>query len=77
MLKQVAITRDRDDQKHHEILDVAEFLAEHGDYGSGANTVVVMIRQSPLYKRTLTKDEFQKWLADRNAAIEPQSSESN
>jgi hypothetical protein len=54
MMTAVAITRETGDGKYADVLDVIEALAE-GDYGSGSNAAVVMIRQSDLYKETIKK----------------------
>jgi len=54
MLTNVGIKRDTGDDRYGDVLDVAERLAE-GDYGSAANAIAVMVRQSPLFQETLAK----------------------
>lgn len=52
MLTQVGICRETGNGKYGDVLDVAEVLAQ-GDYGTAANAIVVMARQSPLFQKTL------------------------
>jgi len=54
MLTQVGINRNTGDERYGDVLDVAERLAE-GDYGTAANAIAVMVRQSPLFQQTLEK----------------------
>lgn len=69
MLTQIAINRDGGD-KHAEILDVAEVLA-NGDYASGTNALVVMVRQSPLFQATLPKVTLEENSVPADAPANP------
>jgi len=48
-----AITLTRDSSRHLDVIQAADFLAQ-GDYGSAANALVVMVRQSPLFQEAIT-----------------------
>jgi len=54
MLTSVMIERRTGGGKYGNVLDAAELLAA-GDYSSAANAVVVMARQSPLFRETMEK----------------------
>ena len=54
MLTQIGINRETGNGKYGDVLDVAEALG-NGDYGTAANAVVVMARQSPLFRETLAQ----------------------
>ena len=54
MADAITINRARSSGKHGDILDVAEYLGS-GIYGSATNALVVMCRQSPLFKATLAE----------------------
>lgn len=47
----LTLIRGQADGKYDDVLDVAEVLAR-GNYGSVVNANAVMVRQSPLFKKT-------------------------
>lgn len=65
MITALTIDRVTGDGKYADVLDVCQELA-NGDYGSATNALIVMVRQSPLFKRTAQK-------AATNQAIEASS----
>lgn len=52
MVTAVTIDRATGDGKYADVLDVAERLGRVGDYGSAANAIAVMVRQSRLFAKT-------------------------
>lgn len=52
MIQSIALDRVTGDGKYIDVIDVCEILA-NGDYGSAANALAVMARQSPLFRQTL------------------------
>lgn len=54
MLRQIAVSRDVGDGRRSDVLDVAEYLGER-DYGTAANALVVMVRDSAIFQKTLPK----------------------
>jgi hypothetical protein len=54
MINGVTIDRQTGDGKYADVLAVAEHLGD-GDYGSAANAIAVMVRQSRLFSKTLAQ----------------------
>lgn len=54
MADALTISRETGNGRHSDILDVAEHLGR-GIYGSATNALVVMVRQSPLFRETVKK----------------------
>lgn len=54
MIRYLTIERTTGNGKYGDVLDACETLAA-GDYGSAANALVVMARQSPLFQETMAK----------------------
>ena len=50
----VLISRTTGPGRYTDIIDVCEELAK-GDAASGGNAIAIMVRQSPLFRRTLAK----------------------
>lgn len=55
MLRQIAVDRSvGDGTRNGEVIDAAEHLG-NADYGSAANALVVMVRQSPLFEKATSE----------------------
>ena len=50
MAQNITLDRTTGGGRYEDVIDVCDFLAE-GDYGSSANALAVMARQSPLFKK--------------------------
>ena len=60
-----ALQIDRRIRNYSEVLDVCEYLGEQM-YGSGVNALMVMLRASPEYIKTLNSQGFKRWVSGRS-----------
>jgi hypothetical protein len=49
-----AIYLSRSTKRHGDVIDVCEELA-NGDYGSARNALIAVVKQSPLFRKTLQR----------------------
>lgn len=70
LMPKVSINRQTGEGRDSDVIDVADYLGTVS-YGSAANAAAQMIRQSPLFRRTLDSDEFKAW---RSSQVEADSS---
>ena len=59
MIQNVVLDRATGGGRYEDVIDVCEALAA-GDYGSSANALAVMARQSPLFEKTVKNNGASK-----------------